>query len=363
MEFAALEAVYKKWMYLDADPLLLRMMYASVLANRYPGVPVWSIIIGSAGCGKSELLMSLSRSEEVYTVSSLTPKSLASGYGSGDQSLIYKLNRKVLVVKDMSSVTEMYAEAFAELMSILRDAYDGKMERATGRNEVRWEGKFGFLGGSTVAIEKARKMDAMLGERFLYIRMNAVNSAELLRAVTNNSMKKPEMQKELQEAAVKFLKEFKTPPGRTIPADLLNKIQTGAQILARGRSSISRDWSKDIDFPAESGEVGSRVYSQILLLILAARSLGTSDTDLEQIVYRLVIDGLPYIRMRTLRVLNNGARNGYDVSKQIHLSKSVSDRYLQDMEFLDLIEETYPSSHEFLIKDKFLIEAIERTKR
>jgi energy-coupling factor transporter ATP-binding protein EcfA2 len=41
------------------DPDLLRAIYAVYLANKYDGLPVWTLIVGKPGSGKSELLASL----------------------------------------------------------------------------------------------------------------------------------------------------------------------------------------------------------------------------------------------------------------------------------------------------------------
>ncbi len=103
MNFDEVESIFKKWLYLDHDADILRILFAIFLANRYDGLPVWSMLIGKPGCGKSELLGALSDVEETVMVSTLTPNALASGYKDGENSLLHQLKKsKMLIIKDIT---------------------------------------------------------------------------------------------------------------------------------------------------------------------------------------------------------------------------------------------------------------------
>jgi hypothetical protein len=208
-----LEAVYNRWLYLDHDPLLVKCVFAAYIANRYDGPPVWIMIIGKPGCGKSEMLMSMSEYTGTVAVSKLTPNALASGFQDGKHSLLHDLvKNKVLVIKDMSTITEMASEARGQIFSDLRDAYDGSFVKRTGSNKVEFKGKFGLIAGATPAIERARVHEGSLGERFLNLRVLLSPEDEKkiqTRAGSNIERGMTKMKKELSDAASKFLDEIK----------------------------------------------------------------------------------------------------------------------------------------------------------
>jgi hypothetical protein len=221
LNFFELDSVYKRWLYLDHDPNLVKCMFAAYLANRYDGPPVWIMMIGKPGCGKSELLMSISDFSGTVPVSKLTPNALASGFQDGKHSLLYDLAKnKVLVIKDMSTLTEMPSEARGQIFSDLRDAYDGSFVKRTGSNKVEFKGKFGLIAGATPAIDRARTHEGSLGERFLNLRVRLDDHHE--RQIQERTGKNIEsggntkMKKELAAAASKYLGTVKLGKGRYI---------------------------------------------------------------------------------------------------------------------------------------------------
>jgi MoxR-like ATPase len=62
------EATWRKWLYFP-DPYGLHVMLAAVAANLRGGDPVWVVVVGPPGCGKTELIGSISKLPNVYPVS------------------------------------------------------------------------------------------------------------------------------------------------------------------------------------------------------------------------------------------------------------------------------------------------------
>lgn len=339
MTFDELQETYAKWLRLDDDPGLLRILYGAFLANQYEGIPVWILLLGAAGSGKTEMLMSFAKSEKVIMSSQMTPNALISGKGS-ENSLLCKLDKKILIIKDLSTITEQHSDDRNKLFSILRDAYDGYYRRDMGDGDpVEFKGKFGIIAAGTLAVEAGRKMESILGERFLYIRMKA-NREAILDTVLRNASKKDEMHEEIRHAAADFIDGW-TPPasGRTLPGIVVTMAREAAKALVVARTSILRDpYSKEVAFPADVGESPTRAYEQMILLLSAMRYLGADRDELIVTVRRLLLDSIPYTRLRVLEVIASGVKDMTEITKQVKMARSYIGRIVDDLESLGILE-------------------------
>lgn len=341
MDFDLLEETYKKWVHLGHDDLFLRLIYACVLANRYDGNPVWTMIVGPSGAGKTLALASLRDSTEIKYVSNITPYALASGAGDPKDSLLFELDGKVLVVEDMSSISEMPNEARSMLYSFLRAAYNGEFIRVTGKNTISWRGKFGMLAGSTLAIEMGRRMETSLGERFLYLRMRVTDEQEknIMLATRTHVGSKNVMRDELERAAALYLSTIVIDPlKRVISKEILDLIEECARMLAKARSGVQRDqFTKEITFPVESGELGTRLFTQLTLIALAARSMGTEWDQVKRMIYRVSLDSMPYIRLRVLQAIHAGNVTNDSITEDLRMGPQSVSRTLDEMVHLGVI--------------------------
>ncbi len=152
-----------------SDDQLIEVVLAGVVAHRAPGRdPFWLLLVGASSDGKTELLQALTGVPDVFPLSTLTHKTLLSGASTRDTgnnaSLLHKLKGQILVVKDMTTMLELYTETRQQLFAQLREMYDGSMKKAFGTGEeVSWEGKVGFLAGVTPVIDQHHKDLALMG--------------------------------------------------------------------------------------------------------------------------------------------------------------------------------------------------------
>jgi len=137
--------------------------------------PLWMFLVGPPGSGKTEILSAFDGIPEVEYVSNIGPKSLVSGFNvqGGDPSLLSRLAGRALVLKDFTEVRDMNANDQREVYSILRGAYDGRVDRMYGNGITRsyvgsW---FSLLAGVTDAIHLDRQTAS--GERFLKLHLGA----------------------------------------------------------------------------------------------------------------------------------------------------------------------------------------------
>jgi DNA-binding transcriptional ArsR family regulator len=340
VKLSELEDAYRKWLYLEHDPEIIRSLFALYLANRYDGPPVWTMVIGKAGCGKSELLGSLDGFDATVMVSKLTPNALASGYGDGSTSLLYALSQnKVMVIKDMSTITEMASEAKAQIFSDLRDAFDGSFVKVTGSGRVDFKGKFGIIAGATEAVERSRIQESSLGERFLYLRVRMEKKHEILiqNRSGSNVNRFTDMRKELTAAAGKFLKGITLGKNTKITEGLRDDIYMAARVLVRARGAVTRDrFTRNVESPAGSNEVPTRVTAQLLEVALALQEMGCTEAEMRKLVFRVCLDSMPGTRYRIMTSLVRGNERAADIRNDIRMSAPTIEQHLDDLWYLEL---------------------------
>jgi hypothetical protein len=157
------------------------------------------------------------------------------------------------------------------------------------------------------------------------------------------------MRTDLKKVSSTFLNNYKPPPKRTLPRIVMDTCQEAARILVRSRSAVIRDWrNKDVEFPAEVLEIPSRVYEQFLLLSLGLRSFGTP-TDLTlKLIKRVLLDSIPYVRMRCLEAVSEGSVLNVDIAKTIKLSTTYASRCMEDMEYLGVVKRDVNGSYRII---------------
>ncbi len=265
---------FRKWLYLP-DPEVLSVLYGSCFANRLGGDPTWLFLVAPPGGSKTELLMTLSNAPLIMTTTSLTPQSLMSGAspsGYGDPSLLPKLNGKVLVVKDFTTILAMPQIQRDEIFGILRDAYDGKCEKYFGNGVHRsYESLFGVLGGVTNVVEKFSAESSMLGERFMKYRLphsgNVRAGKHIIRQALRNITGETKMRKDLQEISEQVLNidiDMKKVP--TINTEMEDRIINLAQWVSALRGVVSKERYTGIMQFKPSREYGTRIAKQLAKL-------------------------------------------------------------------------------------------------
>lgn len=360
MDLPDLEGAYKKWLHLDQDPLLVRILYALVLANRFDSDPVWTLVVAPAGSGKTALLSSIAGSDTALMVSTLTPNALASGYGDGSESLLFQLDGRILIVEDMSSITELTADARNTLFSFLRSAYNGHFSKSTGRGTIEWKGKFGFLGGATLAIESGRKMESSLGERFLTIRprVDWEDQNVLLDRVMSGATHKGAQRSELASAANQYLSQPFDTTNRAVRKSSVELYKKAAIALSRLRTAASRDsFTREISFPLEVGEMGTRLFTQFLVIGLAAHSMGIPWDEVDAMILRVMLDSVPYARARIIRCIHKGMNEVRTLQPAMNMSQAVVGRHLEELKLLKIV--TLTTTRRFEIAEDVVAFAID----
>lgn len=293
--------------FLMADLGIVRLLCAVVIANRLPGDPVWLLIVAPPSGLKTELLNALDKVESIYQLSSLTPKTLASGQlrPGASASLLDELHDKVLTFKDFTTILEMNYNARDEILSQLREVYDGKFSKKYGNGaEVRWEGKLGFMAGVTDAVELYQGRINIIGERFVQYRMKQPDREAATKRGLENAARIVEIREELKTMCADLI------DGTPIPSDVphISKELEGeiielSNFATLARAGIVRD-SKDRDitnvFPAE---MPVRFAKQLIQISKAFLIMGAFGDTEKAILRRIAMSSVFRNRRRALSIL------------------------------------------------------------
>ena len=335
VNYQTLEHKINEWFLVD-DPGIIRLVCATVIANRLPGDPVWLFLIAPPSGLKSELIRALSEVYGVYPLSSLTTHTLASGQkrSANETSLLLKIKSGIISFKDFTSVLELYDSARQEILSQLREVYDGHYAKTFGNGEeIKWTGKIGFIAGVTEAVDLYQGMYAILGERFVQYRMKQPDRKAATRRGMDNASKIEAIRSELIQLFRVYLDDVIALPKEavSIPQDWFEEIIELSEFATRARSGVKRDSRQRDITHVFAPEMPIRFAKQLTTLAQAFMVMGESDGD-RAILRKIAISSLPKNRIRVFGLLTKSPLS-------VQLAEAAIDEKLPDSEEEDSFEE------------------------
>ncbi|HST24417.1 MAG TPA: hypothetical protein VLJ76_00345, partial [Gaiellaceae bacterium] len=282
---------------------------SGVVANYATGDAVWPLLVGPPGCGKSEIVSSITSAPGVWSLSSLTPQTLLSGFerkeGSGPASLLLKIGSfGILAFKDLTTVLTMHREARAAIIGQLREVADGRCEKSFGNGlHVEWKGKLGLVAGVTPVIDEQHAFLAVMGERFLLFRMPEVARRDISRRSLSRRGHEPELRDRIQAAVGDFLEQHRECGRLDLPDEFTEPLITLADIVTRARSGVARDgYSRDLLYLPEP-EAPTRLAKQLAQLAAAALRIGVGPAETWRLVCKVGWDSVPAVRHAVIKQL------------------------------------------------------------
>jgi len=273
-----LREVFMKWLFLT-DTDTIETIMAVHLSQIIDGPPIWMFLVAPPGGAKTEIISSLSLCHQTYMTSSLTPHALISGANFKnlpDPSLIPRLDGRVMVVKDFTSILSMRDADKDEIFGILRDAYDGKCGKIFGTGiERNYKSRFTILAAVTPRIYDLSSQHQSLGERFLKYssghNLKHISERDIIRRAIDNINRETEMKWQLADVVRSFMDarltwaqklNLRTTP--SISKEFKERLIYLGMFGARLRGTVSRDtYHHDIMTSRPSAEVGSRLGIQL----------------------------------------------------------------------------------------------------
>ena len=133
----------RKYLLLD-DYTVVDIILAVIIANLFKIDPLWMLITGASSTAKTELLQALDKLPISFFISDLTMNTLVSGKKGA--SLLPRLDKKIIVMKDFTTILSKRPDDLKIIMGHLREVYDGKFVKSYGTGDtVNWTGHVGLL--------------------------------------------------------------------------------------------------------------------------------------------------------------------------------------------------------------------------
>lgn len=305
-----LEKRFKEIYYVEGSVTYIRALIAISASAYTSGDPIWLMLIGGSGSGKSEAINILGDISYCHQISTLTPNALLSGAKRGkegkDPSLLTRLGRNgVILMKDFTTIISMRDDNRRDILAQIREVYDGELTKETGTGlSLRWRGKLNFIAGSTSSYyEKQKEIDSM-GPRFIMYEIDELSNKgrkEFLTFAKNNmndiKKKRTELQKLARECVEEILEEL--PDELPMINKRINKnLVELSDFVSRARTPVSRDFHGNITV-VHFKELPARIYSQVYRLgqmfmsIAQMNGREEMDKEEEQLLYKFLLNSIP----------------------------------------------------------------------
>jgi len=328
-----LQDIFDRYLLLE-DRDVVKVLVGTVIANQIDSMdPVWILLVAASSGGKSELLQafndivdSRSKKKIITPISDLTPNTFASGQVrvGEETSLLHKMPRGgIMSFKDFTSILSKNDDAKREIMSQLREIYDGFYDKLTGNSKnVNWRGKLGALAGCTEVIYEHLESLSAMGDRFAMYSITQPDRKEVLGFVINQrrqNVDKEESRADLRAATknyVEFILENKEKVNLTISQKTEDEIIEMADFCTKVRSGvIMDDRFNRVNF-VPTKEMPMRLVDQLISLGTAFVIMRNVEnlvrgapmvTDLDMtdiaILRKIAFDSIPIKRRMALKLL------------------------------------------------------------
>jgi hypothetical protein len=325
------------------DLVALRATLACYAANLHlDGDPVWLGLVSGSSTGKTETALALARTPGVMVASTLTGEAaLLSGTAEKDRAagatggLLRQLgDRGLLVLKDFTTVLSMHPDKRGAILSALREVYDGRWSRDVGTSggvRLEWRGKLGLVVCSTTAYDRAHAVIAVMGDRFLLVRLDDDERRDGTRAALRAAGREGQARAAIADAVAGLLGH--APASRALDADGddLDRFAMLADFVTLARSPVARDYHGEIDLVLDP-EGPYRFAKQLYGLWRACGLLGLDRPAAWEVAARVARDSMPRLRWRALAALtSHGGQSTNTVARAARHPYRSTRRALEDL--------------------------------
>lgn len=332
------------------DLVALRAALACYAANIHmDGDPVWLGLVAGSSTGKTETAHALTRCPSTITASTLSGEAaLLSGTAEKDRvagatgGLLRRIGeRGMLVLKDFTTVLSMHPDKRGQILSALREIYDGYWYRDVGTGggaRLEWRGKLGMLMCSTTAYDRAHAVIALMGDRFLLVRLDDDKREAGALAALRGAGGEREARAAIADAAAGLLAGKPDHPQLVADADEEQDLARLADFITMARSPVDRDHQGEIALVLDP-EGPYRFVKELAGLWRACGLLGLDHADAWEVALRVARDSLPRLRWKVLRALTTHGEQSTNTAARAakHPSKSTK-RALEDLTAHGVVE-------------------------
>jgi hypothetical protein len=341
-----LKEVLHKWFYIEDDSVVDVIM-AVYIANRFKADPIWLIVIAPPSNTKTELLRSFDGNKNAFFLSNLTPATLVSGLGSKknpEPSLLPKLNDKLVVLKDFTTILSMRSESRQEILAQLRETYDGQYTKAFGTGKTfNWKGRFGLIAACTPVYDSHYGVIGSMGERFVLYRSDSMNGEKMGLQAQKIVGQEDVMRSEIRESVHKFINQFESLENVHTEKnqDVNTMIISLACFCAFARCPVERDYKQCIKYlPIPEGTPRLvKQFMQIGMGLALAHGKNSIDDQVYETIKKIGRDLISAQRLAVLKHLwdhrafefLNGWEKTKDVSTAVNMPTATARLTLEDL--------------------------------
>ena len=345
------DKVFRKWFGASYDVDILHAVLAAAAAERLDGDPVWLLVISGSGDTKTATISVLAGVNAIVTSTIASKGALLSatrsqnnaGKATGGLLLrLDKLERKLLVLKDVTSLISADRNVRATVLAALREIYDGFWERNVGVNGGRslsWSGRITVIGACTTAWDTHHAVIAQMGDRFVLVRGNssADRQAKGLQAMRNTGQE-VEMNGELRAAVRSVLNAAKAAPVPQISEAEGKRLVDAAELVTRLRTPCDFDYRGNVE-NVHALEAPTRFAKQLTQVFRGAVAIGLDRQQALSLALRCARDSSPPQRLAILQdVVKHPGSLRADTQRRLGLPFFAVNKHVQALQALRLLE-------------------------
>lgn len=365
--------------FLLADKGVVKMVIATIVANRMDLDPVWLMLVAPPSGGKTEMIAGVSGLDFVYPISDLTVNTFASGQKKAgkETSLLLKINNGIMTFKDFTSVLSKNKDAKKEIMGQLREIFDGEYVKRTGTgDDIIWRGKVGAIAGATEVIYRHLEEMSAMGDRFIMYNITQPDRLEVSRRALANSGDMHEKREHMKACFTHFINvvfDSLEDEDITLDEEMREELLKVADFATRVRSAVMTDFKTGaVDF-VPTPEMPMRVTAQLYTLASAFVAINKANPQLmpnhpahkgqltqeeKKLLFKTAFDSIPRSRRDVIIPLAKYRQGVSTVGLATYLelpSDSVK-KYLYQVNALGIcqrIKNTGPQGDTWKMKDEY----------
>ncbi|MDO0977178.1 ArsR family transcriptional regulator [Mycolicibacterium frederiksbergense] len=340
--------VFQRWLGTDYDTDALDVVLAAAAVESLTGDPLWMLLISGSGNAKTETVQALDGAGAIITSTvssegallSATPRKERSKDATG--GLLRKLEpRGVLVIKDVTSILSMNADARAQVLGAFREVYDGRWSRNVGTDGGRtldWVGRIAVIGAVTTAWDKAHAAIASMGDRFVLVRMDSTTGRQAAgRQAIGNTGSEDGMRRDLAAAAIGVLAGMNTEPTTLSDAET-DVLLAAADLVTLARTGVEYDYRGDV-IDCHAPEMPTRFAKQLAQVVRGSVAIGMDRAAGLRLAIRCARDSMPPLRLAIIDDISEHPDSPTaDIRKRLGKPRATVDRQLQALHMLGVLE-------------------------
>lgn len=284
----------------DPGPFLVAL--AAYLSTWMSGVPVWVLVVGPTGAGKTAILALHRALPAVTTLDDATKCGLTEILNAAAEDDA----RQVIEFKDLTNTAG--PDAAGDILRVVRGAADpGGFERVTaakrGGRSTATPFKIGIVGG---AMEVVDEMPGLvdLGPRFVYVRMAALPDEDRVnlsrQAAANADIDAMDLSNHYAQRVARFVGSLDMRQAPRLTPEQREWPEALGDFMARCRTAPLKLTRPEPEAPTR----GPQALAQLLRALLA---MGVHGGEANQIVGRVAVDSIPKTRWEIINVLYHEA--------------------------------------------------------